>query len=105
MPLGENYKPLGDIANLTLAKPDMSKTYISTVNCLLLITVYLLVRSCREAATMHFGAALQIAHALQKRLSNATRLISSLAEDCGPVSAHWIWMIDNLLPVCNFALY
>lgn len=32
MRLGENYRPLGDIANLPLAKPDMSKAYISTVN-------------------------------------------------------------------------
>lgn len=66
MPLSGSYRPLGDITNLTLAKPDMSKTDISTVNCLLLITVYHLVGSFGEAAMMHFGAALRIAHALQE---------------------------------------
>lgn len=39
MSLGGSYRPLGDMTNLSLAKPDLSETDISTVNCLILITV------------------------------------------------------------------
>lgn len=39
MLLGGSYRPLGDTAKLTLAKPDMSKTDMYTVNYLVLITV------------------------------------------------------------------
>ncbi|KHN98019.1 uncharacterized protein MAM_04408 [Metarhizium album ARSEF 1941] len=58
----------------------MNRPDMSTVKCLLLITVYLVAESCGDAAAMHFGAAVRIAQALGLHRQDACWVESDSAD-------------------------